>query len=184
MTTNNIVNVPLSGSSGSGKFVGDTSPSLVTPVLGAATFTSIAFSPTTGGVIGTATNDNVSAGDIGEVISSQITAASPNTVTTATPTNLTSISLTAGDWDVFGSISCTGTTITQYQGAINTTSATLPDNSLLSSGVPLATSTVIGVDVLPQRINVSTNTTVYLVVNFTGTGTLHASGTITARRVR
>ena len=34
MTTNNIVNVGLSGSTGTGNFVGATSPTLITPALG------------------------------------------------------------------------------------------------------------------------------------------------------
>jgi hypothetical protein len=46
MTTNNSVNVGLSGSTGSGSFVGSTSPNLVTPGLGAASATSINFGQT------------------------------------------------------------------------------------------------------------------------------------------
>ncbi len=34
MTTNNAVNSPLSGTTGTGNFVGSTSPTLVTPILG------------------------------------------------------------------------------------------------------------------------------------------------------
>jgi hypothetical protein len=41
MTTNNAVNVGLSGSTGSGNFVGATSPTLVTPTIGVATATSV-----------------------------------------------------------------------------------------------------------------------------------------------
>jgi hypothetical protein len=41
MATNNQLNVNLSGVSGSGNFVGSTSSSLVTPILGAATATSL-----------------------------------------------------------------------------------------------------------------------------------------------
>lgn len=41
MATNNAVNVGLSGSTGSGTFVGATSPTLVTPILGVASATSI-----------------------------------------------------------------------------------------------------------------------------------------------
>lgn len=43
MATNNQVNVGLSGSTGSGNFVGSTSPTLVTPTLGVANATSINF---------------------------------------------------------------------------------------------------------------------------------------------
>lgn len=43
MTTNNAVNTSLSGQTGTGTFVGSTSPTLVTPTLGAAVATSINF---------------------------------------------------------------------------------------------------------------------------------------------
>jgi hypothetical protein len=43
MATNNSVNVTLSGQSGTGSFAGTTSPTLVTPTLGAASATSINF---------------------------------------------------------------------------------------------------------------------------------------------
>lgn len=43
MSTNNAVNTSLSQQTGTGKFVGDTSPTLVTPSLGVATATSVNF---------------------------------------------------------------------------------------------------------------------------------------------
>lgn len=43
MATNNSVDVPLSGSTGTGNFVGANTPTLITPVLGAATATSVNF---------------------------------------------------------------------------------------------------------------------------------------------
>src|SRR6185312_7050733 len=53
-----INGVTISANTGTGSNVLATSPTLVTPTLGAATATTVAFSPTTGGIIGTATNDN------------------------------------------------------------------------------------------------------------------------------
>lgn len=47
MATNNQVNVGLSGQTGTGSFVGSTSPTLVTPTLGVASATSINFGGTT-----------------------------------------------------------------------------------------------------------------------------------------
>ncbi len=47
MATNNAVNTSLSGQTGTGTFVGATTPTLVTPVLGAATATSINFGGST-----------------------------------------------------------------------------------------------------------------------------------------
>ena len=43
MTTNCSVNVPLAGSTGTGNFVGANTPTLITPVLGVASATSINF---------------------------------------------------------------------------------------------------------------------------------------------
>ncbi len=43
MATNNNVNTPLSGNTGTGNFVGANTPTLITPVLGVATATSLGF---------------------------------------------------------------------------------------------------------------------------------------------
>jgi len=43
MATNNAVNTSLSGQTGTGNFVGANTPTLITPVLGAATATSVNF---------------------------------------------------------------------------------------------------------------------------------------------
>lgn len=54
MTTNNAVNVPLAGNTGTGNFVGANTPTLITPVLGAATATSVngaTITATTGGTL-------------------------------------------------------------------------------------------------------------------------------------
>lgn len=47
MATNNAVNTTLSGQTGTGTFVGSTSPTLVTPALGVATATSMNFGGST-----------------------------------------------------------------------------------------------------------------------------------------
>ena len=51
----------------------------------------------TGGIVGTTTNNNAAAGCVGEYVSSAIEYASRVSLTTSTPANVTSISLTAGD---------------------------------------------------------------------------------------
>lgn len=43
MSTNNLINSPLTGTTGSGEFVGSNSPTMVSPTLGAALATSINF---------------------------------------------------------------------------------------------------------------------------------------------
>ena len=190
MTTNNSVNVPLSGNTGTGNFVGANTPTLITPVLGAATGTSIAFSPTTGGIIGTTAADNAGAGKVGEVISSAILLASAVTVTTASvQQNLTSITLSAGDWDVVGNIlfvPAATTTTTAAIGGISIVSNNLPDQSLWTEifEATLANEPC-GFTVPSQRINVSGSTIVYLVGDVAfASSTMKMCGSIYARRAR
>jgi len=199
MTTNNAVNVGLSGATGSGSFVGATSPTLVTPTLGVATATTIAFSPTTGGIIGTTAADSASAGNVGEYISSVIASGSAVSMSNFTAKTITSISLTAGDWDVWGEVyisAANTTTIAQVQGAINTTTntiPTLPGDGVASQNLVTPTSAnwvpqtsgVPSVSISPCRINISTTTTIFLVGIATfGTSTLSLYGKIAARRRR
>jgi hypothetical protein len=81
-----------------------TSPTLVTPTLGAATATSLTFSPTTGGIVGTTTNDNAGSGKVGEYLEQKQNTTS-NVGSTGSYFDLTTkITLTAGDWDVSGSV--------------------------------------------------------------------------------
>ena len=90
------------------------SPVLTTPTINTPTITSPAITGTTTigagatitnpAIIGTTTNDDAAAGKIGEYQSAGIGFGSAISLTTATPANVTSISLTAGDWDVSGVI--------------------------------------------------------------------------------
>lgn len=188
MATNNAVNSGLAGTTGTGSFVGSTSPSLVTPTLGAATATSLTFSPTTGGIVGTTTNDNADAGKVGEFISSVLASGSAVSLTSTTSADITSISLTAGDWDVFGNIGFifTGTTSPSWNCWISATSATAPDISLYSGGAILGALTTGVGDATPYfRASLSGTTTIYLSAraNFAG-GSATGCGGIYARRVR
>lgn len=77
---------------------------------------------------GTATSDNADAGNVGEYVSSLMAAGSAVALTTATPASMTSISLTAGDWDVDAVFDFTGnitTTVNYLAGSISLTNATL-----------------------------------------------------------
>jgi len=159
------------------------------------TFGSVAFSPTTKGIVGTATNNNASAGYVGEFISSNIAAGSATSLTTNTPKNITSISLTAGDWDVWGNatfIYNAATEVSNCVCAINSTSAALPDDSLFAimqlgnaaAGVTLAV-TQLGLCAPSRRFSLSGTTTIYIVAQssfVTNTGSV--CGGIYARRVR
>ena len=188
--TNNIVNVPLSGHTGTGSFVGSTSPTLVTPTLGSATATSLAFSPTTGSIIGTTAADNASAGYVGEFVSSNISYASRATVTSSTGVqDLTSISLTKGDWDVWGNMQyfpAASTVVGQVTGWISTASATLPDPSVWFITITSHTTGVNwGCQCPILRLSIASTTTVYISgVAVWNTSTMQFCGGIYARRIR
>jgi hypothetical protein len=166
-----------------------TNLTLTTPTLGAATATTLAFSPTTGGIIGTTVADNAGAGKVGEFISSVVLQASAVAMTTVTAKNITSISLTAGDWDVWGNVSYViSTTCTGVGGWISSTSATYPDDALLSLIGDTAAGTLItgsGMCVPQMRFNLSSTTTIYLTgYSIFSAGTSSGCGGIYARRIR
>lgn len=172
---------------GSGAPVLANTPTLVTPILGAATATSLAFSPTTGGIIGTTTNDNAGAGKVGEFISSNIVSGSAVSLTNNTAADMTSISLTAGDWDVVGNCSFTvGGLCTAVIGWISATSATVPDPSLYSQvAATTAELSNTGVDAPVVRFSLSGTTTIYIsALSAFTTSTVTVCGNIQARRVR
>jgi len=132
---------------------------------------------------------SASVGMIGEVISSTVAPATTG-LTTNTPANITSITLTPGDWDVSASYVVTGTGTTAFtfcQAGLSTTSATLPANNLTnvrnsSSFVPTG-AIYAAAEVPMQRMSVSVATTVYLVANAIFTiSTAGAGCVLTARR--
>lgn len=135
-------------------------------------------------ILGTTTNDNATAGYVGELISSVKNTGAAVSFTTATPKDLTSISLTAGDWDVFGNIRFAATTITVGLVWISATSATVPDASLYNIIYGLATSAEMGMSAPYFRATLSGTTTIYISGQANATGTLTGVGGIYARRVR
>lgn len=131
----------------------------------------------------------VTAGCIGEILTATAAPAAVS-LTTNTSADVTSVSLTAGVWDVTGVINFTpaGTTsITQIGGGVNTTSATLGAQDSYARDVYAAMvpgANVISKAVPTVRINIAETTTVYLVARATFTvSTLTAGGTIRATRV-
>ena len=134
------------------------------------------------------------AGKVGEVISSLVpTGSGVSIASSGSPVNMSSISLTAGDWDVQGSVNFVAGSATIVAGALhevgfNTTTAALPvDGSEVYVNAPVLTTTSanFGTSVQRKVYNVSSTTTVYLVANGTFTaGTEKVYGTITARRIR
>ena len=141
---------------------------------------------------GTNTNDNAAAGQVGEYVESTVLAGSAVSLTSPNSSNVTTISLTAGDWDVSGVVvfsGAAGTQTTAALGGISTTSATLPAagnaGHAVWSSLTIITAFSSSVSPGPVRMSLSGTTTVYLVAAavFT-TSTQSAYGHIHARRVR
>lgn len=187
MPTNNQIGVPLSGSTGTGAFVGFVSPSLTTPNIDAATGMSVTFSPSTSGITATATNDNASVGVVGQFISSVIPLASAVNLSNNTVANVTSITLPAGDWDVFGDVFFTITgTCTSITCWTSTSSATLkaPAQRNTYQKTLLGLNSC-GIEVPFLRGNSNPGTTIFLSCRATfSTGTVTACGAIYARKPR
>lgn len=139
-------------------------------------------------IVGTTTNDNAAAGSVGEFVSSVIAAGAAVACTNNVDRNVTSISLTAGDWDVWGNVSMIASGAFGIGWAWgSTTSATQPDASLYAGLLFNAGSAagVAGITVPPFRASLAGTTTVYLSVRARfSAGTVSACGGIYARRRR
>jgi hypothetical protein len=162
---------------------------LATCAPGATTPTAVSELKTTGcWFLGTNTNDNAAAGVVGEVVEADVQA-SPVNLTNNTAADITSISLTAGDWDVEGwvmFIPATGAA-TQYKAWISTTSATDPganDAGAYLNVVPVASVANYGVPIGQKRISLNAGATAYLSVKALFPNTCTGQGHIKARRVR
>lgn len=136
---------------------------------------------------GATNNTTPPAGYIGEIISSVVLNASAISLSTGTTANLTSISLTAGDWDVWGNVFFQiGGTCTIIEAWINNASMTTPDLSLISqiqAVTSIGASTAQGLCAPQRSFTLATTTTIYISVNATfSTSTVTASGGIYARR--
>jgi hypothetical protein len=155
--------------------------------------TNVVIGVTGGQLPATATNDSATTGNVGEYVVS--TVAGPGVAMTAsTGINMTSISLTAGDWDVsaiFRFIGAASTTVSYAECSISTTSATADQataSEFFANGVTYFGTihgSGFGVPVVPKRLSLSATTTIYAVAfsNF-GASTMSVSGTLRARRVR
>lgn len=146
---------------------------------------------------GTTTNDSAPSGFIGEVQTSTVVVGSAVSLTTAGSATagktITSISLTAGDWDVWGSVGinmAATTNFTAIAGGINTVTDTLQTayeerTQFIYGAAGVVPNNPIVFPFPTARISISATTTYYLIgyAQFT-ISTATAFGRITARRVR
>ena len=154
--------------------------------------------PPAGQYSGTATNDSADVGKVGEFITATVATASAVSLTSTTAANVTSVSLTAGDWDVTWVVDFkpgATTSVTLMAGSISLTTAT---HNTQAGGSGIGTealalfdtaANILGADFSlpggPVRCSFSSTQTVYLVASSTfSVSTMAAYGTIRARRVR
>lgn len=144
-------------------------------------------------IVGTSTNDNAAAGSVGEFITSTLAGGSATALTTNTAKNITSISLTAGDWEVSGVGHCfpaNTTSLTKWNVSLSTTTNTVNSTPGFIVGNYMNATVFNGSDAIAQgipsvRFSLSATTTIYLVIQATFTvSTCSAFGYIQARRVR
>jgi hypothetical protein len=127
-------------------------------------------------------------GALGEVLSANVPSGSAVSLTTATPANITSLSLTPGTWMVSGLISFVASlTASQIFSGINATSATFTTNVIdysSQSGFTAQAGTATNLATPIQYITLTTTTTYYLnaLANFVA-GTCTAYGKMQAVRV-
>lgn len=202
----------ISDESGSGSLIFGTSPTIGTatintPTLSGGTINSASVGATTAstgkfttlqatstitpsstaGIVGTTAADNAQAGSDGEFMTCSATATG---LTTATNLNVCSISLSAGDWNVWGVgefIPASTTVVTAQLIGITTTSLGSPSAGMYARNGITYTGTGQSSDMATPmiRVNVSTTTSVYLVAAaLFSTSTQTAAGTMYARRVR
>ena len=141
---------------------------------------------------GTATNDNAATGDVGEYVTS--TNVTGVVLSNNTPANITSIVLSAGDWDVSGYAGFTAgaaTTLTFFEANICTTSASFANPLEAGTLLVLQTTSGFGANsvndlALPvARGSFSGSTTIYLNVEVTfSAGSCNGQGRLRARRMR
>jgi hypothetical protein len=141
-------------------------------------------------IVGVTNNAAASAGSVGELITSIIASGSAVSLVSNTAKNVTSISLSAGDWDVWGNVGFPGngvTTIGQTRVWISSTSATSPDLSLYNGESQTTVSPAASKGYQTPSVTFQLNgaTTIYLscLAVFSG-GAQTACGGIYARRRR
>ena len=141
---------------------------------------------------GTTTNDDALAGNVGEYLSSSVTPSGAKTLTSGSPSDITSLVLTPGDWDCRGNVVYTvnaGTTVTAWRAWVNNASATTPTNPAGGSITIIDHSGTVNVSpiipVMASRWSVSPSATIYLTTSSTfAASTETAAGFLGCRRAR
>ncbi|HEX4850314.1 MAG TPA: hypothetical protein VFV08_05870, partial [Puia sp.] len=145
-------------------------------------------------VVGCTDTSSGSAGNMGELQSTTIAAVSAVSLSNATASNIMSVSLTPGDWDVYAQhVFTTGTAITQVTqlgGSVNSTAAFNAvagafSQQLYPSTTTFSASGSVAFFTGPFRVSIAATSTYMNVMqaNFS-TGSVSAWGALRARRIR
>lgn len=142
---------------------------------------------------GTTSNDAAATGYVGESKQTLELSTAAATLTSNSNFNVTTISLTAGDWDVSGIINFTFTNATSVNtcyGTLNSGSLAMPDDGTMVYGFcfysGVANTFGAGLRIPSMRFSLNATTTIYLVAKslFSPAGAAKAFGSIFARRIR
>lgn len=146
---------------------------------------------TPGQLPGTATNDNANTGNVGEYLTASVAQGSAISISNTTPKTVVTLPLTAGDWDVWGNVGivpAAGTTVSQIEAGINTTTNTLPagtDPSFFNMQWTFTTADVQQLPVGATRVSLAAPGNAYLVIDCAfAVSTNTAFGALVARRRR
>jgi hypothetical protein len=157
----------------------------------------LTFSPTTAGIVGVTDGSVAAAGNVGERVVSSVASFINMTASTAQFGNLTSISLTAGSWDINAIMifAGNGATITNvYEIFVstfsgNTVTDVVPGDNNVFVGVPIGGGSGVlsqcGGSIPSWHVNLTSTTTIYLkAIAFFSAGTPQNMGRISATRIR
>lgn len=136
------------------------------------------------GIVGLVTGVAAASGVVGQEVSAS--SGSAVSLTSGTLTNIVSISLPAGDWELESALRVNNAgNVTILNFGVSATSAVLPtdwwDRYNITTTIAAGTSTRQG---MSRRVLLSATTTLYLVAQCTFTSTCTADGYIRARRMR
>jgi hypothetical protein len=143
---------------------------------------------------GEPTTGSATAGNVGEYVESVVTSGSALTLVSGTPKTITSITLSAGDWDISGEVqhnTSATTSVTAVEVSLSATTNTRDITPgkinlfFMNATVPTASTPAWALPVGPWRLSISGSTTYFLVALSVFTSTaVTANGIIRARRVR
>jgi hypothetical protein len=148
-------------------------------------------------LIGVTDGSTAAAGNVGEYLSSLKTVSAGVAISTSVATQITSLTLTAGDWDLWGEVAFDNPVgagaFTYAEAAIWTTTAAFPTTSqfpadaadYVQAELPAANTNGTTLQLGPVRVSITTNTTYFLNAESVYTNTSQkVGGALRARRRR